>query len=183
MANHKPKIWKCLREKLLVDCRIFKIFSREFAHPDSRKGTFYTIKAPDWVQIIPLTPEKKVLMVNQFRFGTQKFSWEFPGGVIDGTESALSAAKRELLEETGYKPKRVIKLSSLAPNPAIMSNASHIYLALDCLKVSDTNFDANEEIEVKLFEVEALHKMVLQGKINHAIAIDALYFLTQYLCR
>ena len=96
-------------------------------------------------------------------------------------ETPEEAAARELLEETGYAGKRAKLVASYSPNPAIQNNMAHFVVIEDCRKVSETNWDQNEEIQTKLVDVSKLPAMIKSGKIYHSIAISSTYFLEQYL--
>ena len=103
----KVREWKLEGEKLIADCRVFKVKLRTFVHPDGRRGDFYVNESADWVQVAPIIRDEKsgkicTVLVKQFRFGIQKMSWEFSGGIVENGESPAKAAARELLEETGY---------------------------------------------------------------------------------
>ncbi len=177
----RPKKWQLVRESPYADCKVFKIVKRRYRHPDGREDDFFVKTSRDWVQVAAITEEGKVVLVNQFRFGVEKTSWEFPGGVIDEGENPAKAAARELSEETGYKGAKPKLLARIRPNPAILNNTAHIYLIEGCRKVSDTHFDPNEEVQTKLFDLDELDKLVESGKMFHSIAIDALYFLKRHM--
>ena len=83
------------------------------------------LDCPDWVNIIPLTDDGQVVLIRQFRHGTQSVTLEVPGGVVEADESPEAAAVRELAEETGYVPERVKSLGFVSPNPAIQGNRSY----------------------------------------------------------
>ncbi|MBO6103001.1 MAG: NUDIX hydrolase [Opitutales bacterium] len=176
------KVWRKLDSVQVADCRVFKVFKNRFRHPDGREGDFFEIRAEDWVQAAALLDGEKVVMVRQFRFGIQKPSWEFSGGIIEKGETPEKAAERELLEETGYSGEAEI-FASFSPNPAMQSNRAYFAVVKNCKKTAETNWDANEEIETKIFDVAELDKMVLSGEICHSIAINGVYFLRKYLER
>ena len=86
---------------------------------------------PDWVNTVPVTTQGKVLLVRQFRIGIESTTLETPGGVVDAGEKDMTmAAVRELEEETGHTSRNILPLASLNPNPAIMTNTVHFFLAL-----------------------------------------------------
>ena len=188
MKQKHPKIWKCTKESTVADCKVFKVVKKHFEHPDGKSGDFYINMSSDWVQVAALVggnsqSEPEVVLVNQFRFGVEKTSWEFPGGVAEKGESPIETAKRELLEETGYAGTRAKLLASYSPNPAIQNNRAHFVVIENCLKKSPVNWDANEEIEIKTVPVSKLDFLVSSGKIYHSIAINSIYFLQKYLAK
>lgn len=171
----RPACWTPTRETLHAKCVVFDVFKEHFAHPtDGREGDFYVARAPDWVAAVPVTRGGEIVMVNQFRFGVRRLSWEFPGGVIDAGENFLQAAAREVAEETGYAGDAPFPLGSAASNPALFDNRCHFVLIENCDRVTDTHFDANEEIEMKLVPPRDVLKMAREGEITHALMLAAL---------
>ncbi len=184
--NIKVKDWKYKGERLVADCRVFKVKAKTFAHPDGRSGEFFVNESPDWVQTAALIRDGKsgkikTVLVEQFRFGTQRTSWEFPGGIMEKGETPLESAARELLEETGYAGKKAKLAASYSPNPAIQNNFAHFVIIDGCEKIAGVNWDENEELKIKIVDVEKLDSMVKSGKIYHSIAINSVYFLQKYL--
>ena len=92
--------WEELGSEPVVDCSIFDVVSMRFRHPlREAEGDFYVIRTRDWVNVIPITSNFEMVLVNQYRFGVQKNSWEIPGGVIESGEDPVVAGLRELQEE------------------------------------------------------------------------------------
>lgn len=182
----KVRKWQLEGEKLVADCRVFKVKLKTFVHPDGRRGDFYVNESSDWVQVAPIIRDGKngkirTVLVKQFRFGIQEMSWEFSGGIVEKGESPAKAAARELLEETGYSGGKPKIVASYSPNPAIQNNLAHFAVMENCEKTAPTHWDENEEIETKLVDVDSLDSMVKSGKIVHSIAINSIYFLQKYL--
>jgi 8-oxo-dGTP pyrophosphatase MutT (NUDIX family) len=113
-------------------------------------------------------------MVKQHRLGTDDLTIETIAGLIEKDEDPLEAAKRELMEETGYKEGEIIFLKKVSVNPAILNNHIYFYFATGCRKVSKQNLDAAEDIEILLYSEDEIIKMIKDGTINHSIVIAAL---------
>jgi len=96
---------------------------------------------------------------------------------MDKGEDVLTAAQRELLEETGYagSPARII--GSAAPNPALQNNRVHFVLVENCAPKASVNFDHHEELETGIFPLAEVEKMIRRGEIFHSLSLNALQFL------
>jgi len=140
---------------------------------------FHIIESRDWVNIIPLTSDHRVVMVRQYRHGSRAVTLEIPGGVFNSGDTPEKAAARELLEETGYQARRWTEIGVANPNPAIFNNRCFTFLAEETQKVSDLIPDQTEDIEVVLIPLIDIPEMIRNGKIDHTIVIAAfsLYFL------
>lgn len=137
---------------------------------------YYVLEYPNWVNIVALTNENKVILVKQYRHGAGKEFLEIPGGVIDEGEDALTAAKREMLEETGYAFESMEKLVDLYPNPATSTNITTTFLAKGGVKVKEQALDDQEEIEVLLFSIEEVKQLLKDHKIGQALHVSALFY-------
>ena len=127
------KKWKKKSSNYLLENKIFKMREDLVTSPKLKTDhNVWVMEVPTWVNIIPITPQNDVVLVDQYRFGSEKSSLEIPGGMIDPGEDPKEAAIRELLEETGFVGKKVIEIGRVESNPAIMSNYTYTYLALDC---------------------------------------------------
>jgi len=171
----QPKRWKKRGGALVARTRVFDLRTIRYHHP-ARKTTrdFSVIDAPDWVNVIALTPDHRLVLVNQFRFGIDDFSLEIPGGVMEPNEDPVTAGLRELREETGYEGKRARVIGVVRPNPAIMNNRCHFVLVEQCRETAGLHWDADEEIERLTMPVEKVYAQVRAGKITHALVLDAL---------
>jgi len=137
---------------------------------------YYVLEYPNWVNIVAFTRENEIILVKQYRHGAGKEFVEIPGGVIDEGEDALTAAKREMLEETGYAFDHMEKLVDLYPNPATSTNITTTFIARGGVKVKEQALDDQEEIEVLLVSVDEVRKLLKENKIGQALHAAALFY-------
>lgn len=174
--------WDIVKDKKLFETPIFSLRQRELLpHNKIETASFYVLDAPDWINVIALTAEKKVVLVEQYRAGIHESSLEIPGGMVDENESPLESAKRELLEETGYQSENWTKLGTTSGNAAILNNYTHIYLAESSIKVDEQNLDGNEDIAVHLLAFDYFLELVKNSTIHHSIVVAAVAHLLLHL--
>lgn len=171
--------WHILDSRKAANYKIFSIREEKAKNP--RNGAVRDIVVldfPEWVSVIPITPEGEVVMVRQYRHGVREILLEIPGGLMDPQDpDPETAAKRELQEETGYTSDAVTLIGSLYPQPAVQSNRYHIFLAENALKTSETNFDEGEDLETVLVPLKKIPGMIRSGEIRHAMVVTAFYYL------
>ncbi|MDR0535775.1 MAG: NUDIX hydrolase [Puniceicoccales bacterium] len=174
----KPSEWISLAEEILVACPIFKVINRRQQRlRDKREGDFFVIEAGDWVQALALTEDGRLLLVRQFRMGDSALSWEPPGGMAEPGEDPVTAAQRELAEETGYVGTNARLIGSCSPNPAIFNNRTHFVLVENCRHVRPLDLDDDEDVEAALFSPAEVETMLRTGEIRHALAQAAFLHL------
>ncbi len=170
-----PQRWKKLGARTIAHTRIFDVQSVDFQHPARAKPQdFFVINAPDWVNVVALTPDRQLVLVRQFRYGTDDFSIEIPGGVMDPGEEALAAGVRELREETGYVGTAARLLGVVHPNPAMQNNRCHLVLVENARREAGLDWDSDEEFEIMTRPVDEAYQLAYGGGITHAMVLDAL---------
>ena len=173
--------WPIQSSESVLDCRIFKIRKDTVVNP--RNGSahgMYVIENSNWVNVIPLTADGQVILVRQWRHGSQSIHLETPGGLMDAGETPEAAGRRELLEETGYEAGELIHLGTVHPNPALQNNLQHFILAKECRQVAALDLDHAEDIVVELAPLAEIPDMIRAGKITHGIVIGGFYMLDLY---
>jgi len=129
-----------------------------------------------WVNVVALTPDDHLVMVEQYRHGTQTVELEIPGGMVDrGDASPAAAGARELREETGYEGENARILSKIFPNPAIQSNTCYTVLVENCRLQHAVEFDHGEDIITRLVPAAEVPRLVAEGRIQHSLVVVALY--------
>jgi 8-oxo-dGTP pyrophosphatase MutT (NUDIX family) len=174
------KPWKCIRSQSTQSFRVFSIRTDTTLSPRTgKKHDFYIIESGDWINIIPLTSDQRVIMIKQYRHGSREVTLEIPGGLVDPGDTPKRAAARELLEETGYQAKKWTKIGVVNPNPALFNNHCYTFLAQGLRRIADPMPDQTEDIEVVLVPLVKIPRLILEGDIDHAMVITAFthYFL------
>ena len=176
MSSSEPSRWERLGHTTQTKTRVLELLSARYRHPV--RGTerdFVVVHAPDWVNVIAVTPDGRLVLVRQFRYGINEFSLEIPGGVMEAGEDPVAAGLRELREETGFTGAPAKLLGSVHPNPAIQSNRCHFVLVEAAVASHALEWDADEEIQVTTEPVDAVLALARAGGISHGLVLDALF--------
>jgi len=170
-----PSRWEKLGETSRLQTRVFDVRGARYRHPlRSTEREFVVINAPDWVNVVALTPDSHLVLVRQFRYGIDEFSLEIPGGVMDEGEDPVTAGLRELREETGFSGAPAKLLGSVHPNPAIQANRCHFVFVEAAVKTHELDWDPDEEIQVTTLPVQEVLALAHSGGIVHGLVLNAL---------
>jgi len=154
----EPKTKIPVNAKCVFKGIIFDVYQWEQELYDGSKTTFEVLKRIDTVNVVPVTKEGKIILLEQVQPGVEPFIG-FAGGRIDKGEDVLEAARRELLEETGYKSDNYVLWDS-TQYFSKMDWAGYTFIARNCEKAADLNLDAGEKIKLKLIDFEELLELV-----------------------
>jgi ADP-ribose pyrophosphatase len=175
VAPPQLRPWRRVRDEPAGSFRIFEVHRVELEDGQGKgRGDAYTIRGNDWCNVIAITPDDEIVLVWQYRFGSDALSLEIPGGVIDTGEAPEHAALRELLEETGYQAERATPLLVIEPNPAIQNNRCYTFVAEGARLTATTRFDPMEEIETALLPASRIPELLDSGQVTHSLVQGAL---------
>ena len=175
MDTNSENSWEVIRSEQGPNLVLFQARYDWVRNPRNAKSMKAVIlESADWVNVVAVTAEKKVVVVKQFRFGVAKTTVEIPAGIIDKGEISEQAAARELKEETGYITTNWKYLGWFEANPAFLNNVCHSWLALDVVKTHSPQLDEGEEISIAELSLEELRKEIKQGNMRNSLTVLAL---------
>jgi len=168
--------WSETSRETVGDYRIFTVERSIAESPvDGQTRTFHRIQSQSWTQIVPITADGQIVLIRQFRHGSQRVTLEIPGGLVDAGEDPAEAAMRECLEETGFRARHAEPLGVVNPNPALFANRLHGYFATGVERESAVQNTGTEITEPVLVPVRDLPAMLLSGEIDHALVAQTLW--------
>jgi ADP-ribose pyrophosphatase len=169
--------WRQLSSQPRGNYRVFSVREERKVSPRTgREHDFFIIDSSSWVNVVALATDGQMVLIEQYRHGSNTVELEIPGGIIDAADASPEAAgSRELAEETGYEGEPAIVVGHVFPNPAIMNNHCYTVLVRNCRPVKPVQFDEGEDLAVKLVPLEQVPQLVAAGQIRHSLVVAALY--------
>jgi len=167
--------WTKLESQPGPELPLFKVRIDTMQHPvSSEEFERLVLETSDWVTVVAVTVDGKIVMVEQYRFGVGELTIEPVAGMVDEHEDSLDAAKRELLEETGFGEGAWRYLGSVQANPAIHDNLCHHWLVEDVVFMQDPTPDSGEAIRVHLMTLDEVKDAIAGGRLQHSLGLSAL---------
>jgi 8-oxo-dGTP pyrophosphatase MutT (NUDIX family) len=175
--------WSILESKHLIKDKWISLREDTCQMPNGKiVAPYYVLEYPTWVNVVALTKEKEVVLVQQYRHGFQKTLLELPAGAMETSDiSPAEAIKRELLEETGYTGKEFIHTGTISVNPSNHNNLTHCFLALDVELVNKPHLDDTEQIQVVLKPLNEVIEALKKNEFLQALHISALFHALIYM--
>lgn len=168
MNPHKESNpYKTLEKKIIHERNHVK-FIKACVKINGREKDYSYADISDGIGIVAINKKGEVALVGQWRYSVNCYQWEIPAGMNEKGESPLQTAKRELLEEAGYSAKKWVKLGSFFMDSNATNKVAHAFLATD-LKMGETNYDEDENIEIKWIPFEKAVQSVLKGEIQNGL--------------
>lgn len=170
------KAWKILKSQLAFNTPWFKVRQDQIELASGRiLDKYYVWLNKDVSAIIPITSDNKFILVRQYRHGSRETTLEFPVGYVEKTETPKAAAKRELLEETGYLAKNMALIGKLINNASKETGNIFVYLAQNIRQSPNSPRDPNEDIKLKYVTGTELTRLILNGKIRVSFTVAAVF--------
>ncbi len=173
MRKQKPSLRaqaRIVSSRISYKGPVFHVTTDDVEEPGGIRARRDVVRHSGSVVILAIDERGRILLERQYRHAARSFLWELPAGRIDEGEPVLAAAKRELLEETGYTARRWKKVLYFYVSPGFLDETMSIYLARH-LEAREAQPEEDEKIAVRFFPLRAAQRMVLRGTIRDAKTI------------
>lgn len=170
------KKWTTLESRYIIQRPWLTARVDKVQLPDGRiNPEHYVLEYPKWVNIIATTDDGQMVMIRQYRHGYDEVLVELCAGVVEEGETPVEAAKRELLEETGYAGGQWREVMTIGQNPSISDNVTHCFVAEGVEKVAGQSLDESEDIEVLLMSKDEVLNMLINDEQKQALMAAPLW--------
>jgi ADP-ribose diphosphatase len=175
--DHDSRLAQVSPTRTLIATPVMKLLTgKVYSHRTETEKNFFKLDFPRWVNIVACTENNEIILIRQYRFGSDRLELEIPGGAVDEGEPPLAAGLRELIEETGYAGENSRIIGRVCPNPAIQDNFCYTVLVEKVKKVAEPRLEEMEDIEVLILPEDAAFALVRDGTINHGLVLNGLMF-------
>lgn len=182
VENKRDMAWKVRKRDIVFRDTWVQLEASSCELPDGRIiEPFYIRRDPDFAVVVAVTEDGRLVLVRQYRLGAEKVMLELPAGCIEKGEDPMEAAKRELLEETGYQAGKMQFLFRIAPNAANSTAYAHCYLATDVKLVAKQHLDEMEDVVVEYMDLNEARAALREGVFEQAVHTAALYCALEQL--
>jgi len=177
METDDNRKWKTLKSEIIISRPPWlRVRHDEVQLPDGRVNPeFYVLEYPDWVNVIALTIDGRMVMERQYRHGLGETCVEICAGVIETGETPEEAARRELAEETGYAGGVWEKWMTISGNPSTTDNLTHCFIARGVEPTGERHLDATEDLDVALMSEEEVFALLTGDKVRQSLMAAPLW--------
>lgn len=179
MATERARL---LKSKILYQGKVFRLQRDTVIEPGGVRAERDIIVHPGSVVVLPIFEDGRILLIRQYRHAAGEFLWELVAGRKEPSETPLVAARRELIEETGYRAQRLRKMMRLIPTPGFVNEWMWIFAA-EGLTKGEAQPEEDERITAKIFTMKQVDSMIMKGTLRDAKSICGLLYAMRYLKR
>ena len=174
----KRAVAKILGSEMIYEGPVFGLRRDEVIEPTGVRATREVVTHPGSVVVLPVLDDGRIVMIRQYRHATRQYLWELVAGRKEPEETPKQGAARELLEETGYRAKRLTVFFDMFPTPGFLEERMYLVLA-EGLKAGEAQPEEDEKIEVRAYKVKELTEMMSKGRLKDGKSVAGiLYYLT-----
>ena len=171
-----------LSSRVMYRGKVFGVRRDRVVEPGGIEVTRDIVTHNGSVVLVPVFPDRSILLVRQYRHSVGRFLWELVAGRVEPGETLVRAARRELLEEAGYTARRFRKLMDVFPTPGFVSENMVVYVA-EGLTPGAARPEADEKIEARRFSLASLESMMRSGKLRDAKSIAGILYYARFIRR
>jgi len=179
LVSKKPQV---LSSAIVYQGKVFGIRRDEVIEPTGVRTTREMITHPGSVVVLPVLPDGRILLIQQYRYAARQFLWELVAGRMDEGETPIEGAARELKEETGYHAKRLKIFLEFFPTPGFLEEKMYLLLA-EGLTPGKAEPDEDEKIMARAYTRKQLEEMLRKGKLRDAKTIAGVLYYLRFLAR
>jgi len=172
---------KVNKKEIIYEGRVFRLTKENITLKNGVETELDIIRHPGASAIVPAYGHDQIILIRQYRHAIGEYIWEIPAGTLNKGEDPLECAKRELLEETGYRANFWEKLGVITPVPAYSDEKIHVYFAANLIKEGDQNLDEDEVLDVHRFKVKDVIDMIRRGEIKDSKTIASIFMATLWI--
>jgi ADP-ribose pyrophosphatase len=169
-----------VKSEMIYEGPVFGLRRDEVIEPSGIRTVREVITHPGSVVVLPILPDKRILLIRQYRHATRQYMWELVAGRIDAGEQPKEAAMREMIEETGYRAKKLRVFLDVFPTPGFLEERMYILLA-EGLTAGEATPEEDERIEAKAFTSKEVEKMIEGNVIRDAKTIAGVLYYLRFL--
>lgn len=168
--------WKTIKKDYLISNKWVKLRKDHVVLPSGKEiDDFYVIERPNLIHVIAITKDGKFILEKQYRYTAHQECYEICAGMIEDGETPIEAAKRELLEETGYAGGEWREYGKMAIDPSNMTDISYAFVATGVEKISEQHLDETENIQIEMLSKDEVKKLMTEGKIISGLMLAPLW--------
>ena len=171
-----------LSSQIVYEGKVFGIRRDEVIEPTGVRTTREMITHPGSVVVLPVLPDGRVLLIQQYRYAARQYLWELVAGRMDPGETPIEGAARELKEETGYSAKKLKVFLEFFPTPGFLEEKMYLLLA-EGLTPGEATPEDDEKIIAKAYTHKQLEEMLRRKKLRDAKTIAGVLYYLRYLSR